>query len=243
MLIAEILKAKGDLVFTLGPSDTVAAAARLLHERRVGALVVHQENDGIAGIVSERDIVRALARDGGRGAGAVRSPTYMTPRRHLRRADGDGGLAAGPYDRPARPPSSRGRPRTARGHPLHRRPCEGQDRRDRRGGPKPQGLHSGGLTLVSAFDAAKNACVFRIGLRYGFPSLNLIRLDLGGPPRRPWTKFCRSSSHLGSDAAKAALRPRLTPGIVGSVDRRPSPRPSRRSVRSTAGLLRWVCGH
>ena len=64
MLIAEILRAKGDLVFTLGPSDTVAAAARLLHERRVGALVVHQEKDGIAGIVSERDVVRALATDG-----------------------------------------------------------------------------------------------------------------------------------------------------------------------------------
>ena len=77
MLITEILKAKGDLVFTLAPAETLAAAASRLHERRVGALVVHGEQDGIAGIVSERDIVRALAED---GAAALERPVrdYMT---------------------------------------------------------------------------------------------------------------------------------------------------------------------
>ena len=77
MLITEILKAKGDVVFTLAPAETLAAATARLHERRVGALVVHGETAGIAGIVSERDIVRALAKDGG---GALDRPVsdYMT---------------------------------------------------------------------------------------------------------------------------------------------------------------------
>ena len=65
MLITEILKAKGDTVFTVAPDDTVARAAARLHDHRVGALVVHDEQDGIAGIFSERDVVRALARGGG----------------------------------------------------------------------------------------------------------------------------------------------------------------------------------
>ena len=64
MLINAILKAKGDLVFTISPHETVGSAAARLHERRVGALVVHGETDGVAGIVSERDVVRALARSG-----------------------------------------------------------------------------------------------------------------------------------------------------------------------------------
>ena len=64
MLVAEILKAKGDLVFTVAPGETLSRAAARLHEHRVGALVVHKEADGIAGIVSERDVVRALGQAG-----------------------------------------------------------------------------------------------------------------------------------------------------------------------------------
>lgn len=77
MLITEILKAKGDLVFTISPHETVGAAAIRLHEQRVGALIAHDEADGIAGIVSERDIVRALGRD---GPAALHQPvsTFMT---------------------------------------------------------------------------------------------------------------------------------------------------------------------
>ena len=77
MLITEILKAKGDSVFTISPAETVGRAAALLHEHRVGALVVHQEKGGVAGIVSERDVVRALAQG---GTAALEEPvsTYMT---------------------------------------------------------------------------------------------------------------------------------------------------------------------
>jgi CBS domain-containing protein len=76
MLVSQILKTKGDLVFTVAPSETVSAVAALLHARRVGALVV-LEAEQVVGIVSERDVVRALARD---GSGALSTPVsrYMT---------------------------------------------------------------------------------------------------------------------------------------------------------------------
>ena len=63
MLVSQILKQKGDLVFTTSPTETIAAVAALLHARGVGALVV-LEAGGVAGIVSERDIVRAVAENG-----------------------------------------------------------------------------------------------------------------------------------------------------------------------------------
>ena len=77
MLITEILKAKGDLVFTIGPNETIAAAAARLHERRVGALVVHGDTEGIAGIMSERDVVRAIGQGGPEALGEPVS-TYMS---------------------------------------------------------------------------------------------------------------------------------------------------------------------
>lgn len=63
MLVAEILKAKGDAVFTLAPDETIAVAAAQLVDRRVGALIVC-EADRVIGVLSERDIVRAVAREG-----------------------------------------------------------------------------------------------------------------------------------------------------------------------------------
>jgi CBS domain-containing protein len=66
MLVSQILRSKGDTVFTIAPTETIAAVAALLHSRRIGALVV-LEAERVAGIVSERDVVRALA-DGGASA-------------------------------------------------------------------------------------------------------------------------------------------------------------------------------
>ena len=63
MLVSQILKAKGDLVFTVGPAETVGAICALLHSRRVGAMVV-LDGDRVVGIVSERDLVRAMAKEG-----------------------------------------------------------------------------------------------------------------------------------------------------------------------------------
>jgi len=64
MLVSQILKAKGDLVFTVSPAETIQSAAALLHNRRVGALVVLDPEDRVVGIVSERDMVRAIGLDG-----------------------------------------------------------------------------------------------------------------------------------------------------------------------------------
>jgi CBS domain-containing protein len=67
MLVSQILKEKGDVVFTASPSDSVAAVAALLQARRVGAMVVLGEDRNVAGIVSERDIVRIVAERGAAG--------------------------------------------------------------------------------------------------------------------------------------------------------------------------------
>ena len=63
MLVSQILKEKGDLVFTASPHETVPAAAALLHTRKVGAMVVIEHGD-VVGILSERDVVRLVAEGG-----------------------------------------------------------------------------------------------------------------------------------------------------------------------------------
>ncbi len=64
MLVSQILKQKGDLVFTASPHETMGAAAALLHTRRVGAMVILDETDHVVGILSERDLVKAVAEQG-----------------------------------------------------------------------------------------------------------------------------------------------------------------------------------
>jgi CBS domain-containing protein len=64
MAVAQILKVKGRSVITATPDDTVHSAAKTLAEKRIGAVVVINKQGGIAGIVSERDIVKALAQKG-----------------------------------------------------------------------------------------------------------------------------------------------------------------------------------
>jgi CBS domain-containing protein len=64
MLVSQILKDKGDVVFTASPDETVAAAAALLHARRVGAMVVLDASQDVVGIISERDVVRVVAEKG-----------------------------------------------------------------------------------------------------------------------------------------------------------------------------------
>ena len=63
MFVAEILKTKGNAVFSIAPDITVAQACKELEDRRVGALVV-REGERVAGVFSERDVVKALAADG-----------------------------------------------------------------------------------------------------------------------------------------------------------------------------------
>ena len=76
MLVSQILRTKGDTVFTVKPGETVGAVAELLHSRGIGALVV-LDAERVVGIVSERDIVRAVASQGG---AALKKPVsdFMT---------------------------------------------------------------------------------------------------------------------------------------------------------------------
>jgi CBS domain-containing protein len=65
MVIADLLRHKGSIVITIGPDESVAHLLRLLAEHRIGGVVVVDDSgDPIAGIVSERDVVRALDREG-----------------------------------------------------------------------------------------------------------------------------------------------------------------------------------
>ena len=64
MYVKTILDEKGRNVVTGGPQLTVRQAAVYLHENHIGAIVILDRNDRIAGIVTERDIVAAVARNG-----------------------------------------------------------------------------------------------------------------------------------------------------------------------------------
>ena len=67
MNVARILATKGKVVHTIAPHRTLLEAARSLGEKRIGALIVTSADGSILGILSERDIVRALIA----GAGAL----------------------------------------------------------------------------------------------------------------------------------------------------------------------------
>jgi CBS domain-containing protein len=65
MTVAKILKSKGtDEVVTVKPGATVAEAARVLSDKRIGSVVVSADGRAALGILSERDIVREIGRRG-----------------------------------------------------------------------------------------------------------------------------------------------------------------------------------
>lgn len=71
MRISDILRVKGENVVTVTPDTTVERLLAVLAEHKIGAVVVSGEGTTVDGIVSERDIVRALAA---RGAGVLAEP-------------------------------------------------------------------------------------------------------------------------------------------------------------------------
>ena len=64
MIVKNILAGKGGNVITINPTADVIAAAKLMAERGIGAVVVLGADHRIVGILSERDIVQALAEHG-----------------------------------------------------------------------------------------------------------------------------------------------------------------------------------
>ncbi len=65
MTIKNVLQAKGSVVATIAPTASLTELVDALAEHRIGAMVVSADGTHIDGIVSERDIVRALRSDGG----------------------------------------------------------------------------------------------------------------------------------------------------------------------------------
>jgi len=77
MNVASILKVKGKLVATAPSEDTVETVAQKLASKKIGAIVIVNEGGDVAGIISERDIIRVIAEQ---GSAALRQPvsTVMT---------------------------------------------------------------------------------------------------------------------------------------------------------------------
>jgi CBS domain-containing protein len=82
MIVSQLLRDKGTSVLTIAPEATAVEAARVMNERRVGALVVRRGQGKLEGIISERDIVIALAEH---GPAATERPvrSLMTPAERL----------------------------------------------------------------------------------------------------------------------------------------------------------------
>lgn len=69
MLVSQIIRNKLQQgVITLPPGTTLADAAQLLSEKRIGAVVISSDGSKVTGILSERDIVREIGK---RGPGAL----------------------------------------------------------------------------------------------------------------------------------------------------------------------------
>lgn len=65
MLVSQILKSKSDqAVVTSPPSMLISEAAKMLSEKRIGTLVISSDGKSPDGILSERDIVRELGKQG-----------------------------------------------------------------------------------------------------------------------------------------------------------------------------------
>ncbi len=78
MTVARIISEKGRDVVTASPETSLAALAATLSEKRIGAIVI-VEKGAIRGIISERDVVRAIAKHGG-DALVMRASEWMTAR-------------------------------------------------------------------------------------------------------------------------------------------------------------------
>jgi len=80
MTVKTILSTKGSDVTTVDPTATLEFGMKILAERGIGALVVLGADRRVIGILSERDIVRALAE---RGAGALTEPLARVMTRNV----------------------------------------------------------------------------------------------------------------------------------------------------------------
>lgn len=77
MTVGLVLKNKDNRIISVEPSATVLEIAEIISSRRIGAVLVLDDKGGVAGIVSERDVVKALAKHAGQVTG-MRADDLMT---------------------------------------------------------------------------------------------------------------------------------------------------------------------
>ena len=144
MTVARIINEKGRDVVTASASMSLAEIAATLAEKRIGAVVV-MDGDTIRGIVSERDLVRAIARHGG-DALTMLAAEWMTAKV----------ITCGPEDTiddvmqkmtngPVPSPTGRASRQAGRDR-LHRRRRETTDRGSRARGRSDPRVHRDGLS-------------------------------------------------------------------------------------------------
>jgi CBS domain-containing protein len=91
MTVKAIVSRKGRDVLTIEPTASLAAAVKLLAERRIGAVVITGADHQVIGILSERDIVRALAS---RGTAALDEPVGQVMTRKVMTCSEDETIAS-----------------------------------------------------------------------------------------------------------------------------------------------------
>src|SRR5262245_63624501 len=84
MRVRDVLRVKGGQVVTVTPDTDVRQLLQVLAEHRIGAVVVSQDGTSVDGIVSERDIVRAMAK---RGADILSEPVTAIQTANVQTAD------------------------------------------------------------------------------------------------------------------------------------------------------------
>jgi CBS domain-containing protein len=89
MRISDILRIKGERVVTVDPDMNVEGLLGVLADNRIGAAVVSADGSAVSGIVSERDIVRALAA---RGAAVLSEPVSRIATAEVRTVEPDASL-------------------------------------------------------------------------------------------------------------------------------------------------------
>ena len=94
MSVSQILGVKGRSIITATAKETVQSIAQKLSQHRIGAVVVVDDKDAIAGIVSERDIVRALAEHGAKSMAMPVSGIMSKTVRTCKAGDGERELMA-----------------------------------------------------------------------------------------------------------------------------------------------------
>jgi CBS domain-containing protein len=77
MLVRHILQEKGRHIVAIAENATMGDAAQMLSEKRIGVVLVQGGSNPLAGILSERDVVRAIATDGAAALSRAVS-SYMT---------------------------------------------------------------------------------------------------------------------------------------------------------------------